>query len=157
MAFDINAYTFLPWIREHGIDEAKRAIVQLDSLISQVLQQKGKTASDTDFCDMWESGDTCAEYLRSWKAELERACFFLTHGVPTPEERLQAAKTIGGSTWYLEVRRLTREAGMRESKEAANIFALIAPLDVNDPTIDRDVHWARKRLKEIIIPRDEST
>lgn len=151
-ALDENAFSILPWIRENGEETARTALAQLRTAIEQTSTHKGPIVENSAFCETWAHGKECADYLTKWYRELDRALGFSRHGCPSPSERMLEATSRGGSDFFLEVRRLTMEAGTMEhcgsNAEALAMYSMIAKLDASDESIASCVKWARQKMLE---------
>jgi hypothetical protein len=152
-ALDENAFSMFPWIRENGEETARTALAQLRTAIEQTSTHGGPIVENLAFRETWAHGKECADYLMVWYRELDRALGFSRHGCPSPSERMLEATSRGGSDFFLEVRRLTGEAGFMEhsgcNAEAIAVYSMIARLDASDESIASCVKWARHRIEPL--------
>ncbi len=155
-AFDVNAYTMLWWLHEHEQD-ADGARRQLDLLIERVATLAGPVRI-ADFCFEWQRGGECAEYLRTWREEFNRALRFGSQVTP-PEQRLCEAAGRGKTEFVGEVYRIANEsAGAEPSHPWSKVperreralcgLSALARLDSSDERIRHEVEYARRVLSE---------
>src|SRR4051812_43498974 len=85
-------------------------IGQLETLIAEVTAHPGGVAEEDCFCNKWESGRECAEYLSGWLCELRRAVAYHLEGCPSPAQRLAEAQQKSDDEYGWEIHRLVEEA-----------------------------------------------
>jgi Family of unknown function (DUF6331) len=153
-AFDVNAYGFISWLKENGTDSGAEALRQLETVIASTSSRLGPVASKKDFCHAWANGHECALYLSSWRAELQRALFFMANGVPSPEERLRDGKERGQygravSDLLAEAEGLLNEWNRDDKARGLDLLAVVAALEPDPATgITDTVEYARRLLRE---------
>jgi hypothetical protein len=90
-AFEIDSARIDLWITEVGIVIAETALNQLDQLIEETTQFKGKVESSDCFNQVWSWSWQARRYLESWRRELV-AAFRQQFGVETFAKTILAWK-----------------------------------------------------------------